>query len=44
MMTYATLPKLFGIDGRGKVESPGVVRGRVFPIDEAFRGLANPCA
>ncbi len=43
-MTHAAFPKLLGIDGRGEVESPRVVGGRVLPIDEALRSLADASA
>ena len=40
LSTYAALSELFGVDGRGEVESPRVVGRRVLPVDEALRRLA----
>lgn len=41
LCTHAALSELLGVDGGGKVESPGVVGGRVLPVDEALRSLPD---
>ena len=44
LLTYAALSELFGVDGRGEVESPRVVGRSVLPVDEALGRLPYPRA
>lgn len=43
LKTYATFFKLFGIDWRSEIESPGIARHRIFPVNKTFRRLTDSC-